>query len=395
MQLAEPDAAIRTRMVVIATIVQNVTTGLLFGSFGTMLYALEGRFHADRGQSSLTLSLAVVSLSLVAAWLGTRIGRQQLRPLMMLGSLLSAIGFASLTQIDSTWQLWAVYLLLLGPGAGLAGVLATNTLASEWSPERLRGRALGWVNAPLLVTLAPLAAASILHRFGLDALFLCLAACHLVMLPLLTMVREPQRAEVTAIGHGGTGGQRRLGGGLLVGLVFVIGIISGGGLLKLSHLIPLATAQGHSFEQANMLLAISGATGIAGSLVFGWLADRIGPGISLTLNALLQAVMWFILLVPVHYGLLVLDAVVVGICGGGLQAVVATLLVRLYGEQAFGRVFGVLSLLTLPFLFGLPWLAGVLYVHSGGYLLPIALQIAGFVLAGIGALFIARQEGRA
>lgn len=384
-------AATGARMIVIAAIVQNVTTGLLFGSFGTMLYALEDRFGADRGQSSLTLSLAVVSLSLVAAWLGSRIGRQALRPLMLVGSALSAMGFAVLTQVTATWQLWAVYLLLLGPGAGLAGVLATNALASAWAPDCLRGRALGWVNAPLLVTLAPLAAAFVLQRFGLDALFACLAVCHLAMLPLIALIREPQWAQGQAGAHGGPGRSAR-GGWLLLGLVFVIGVISGGGLLKMSHLIPLVTAQGHSFERANMLLAISGGAGIAGSLVFGWLCDRIGPGVSLALNAILQAGMWFILLVPVHYALLVVDAVVVGICGGGLQTVVATLLVRIYGEEAFGRIFGLLSLLTLPFLFGLPWLAGVLYVHSGGYLLPIALQIAGFVLAGVGAVLIARRE---
>ncbi len=384
-------AATGTRMIVIAAIVQNVTTGLLFGSFGTMLYALEDRFGADRGQSSLTLSLAVVSLSLVAAWLGTRIGRQALRPLMLAGSMLSAAGFAALTQVSTTWQLWAVYLLLLGPGAGLAGVLATNALASAWAPDGLRGRALGWVNAPLLVTIAPLAAVFVLQRFGLDTLFACLAVCHLAMLPLIALIREPQWTQ----GQAANDDRRGKSAGsvwLLLGLVFVIGVISGGGLLKMSHLIPLVTAQGHSFEQANMLLAVSGGAGIAGSLVFGWLCDRIGPGVSLAINAILQACMWFILLVPVHYALLVFDAVVVGICGGGLQTVVATLLVRIYGEAAFGRIFGLLSLLTLPFLFGLPWVAGVLYVQSGGYLLPIALQIAGFVLAGVGAVLIARHE---
>ena len=79
---------------------------------------------------------------------------------MIAGSLLSIAGFGALTLAGRVWQLWAVYLFLLGPGAGLCGVLATNSLAAAWTPEARRGRALGWVNAPIMVTVAPLAAAA-------------------------------------------------------------------------------------------------------------------------------------------------------------------------------------------------------------------------------------------
>ncbi len=383
-----------TRIVMIAGLAQNVATGLLFGSFGTILFAIEDRFQADRGQSTLTMSLAVVTISLVAAWLGTRIGRQPLKPLMMAGSVLSALGFLLLIFATSLWQLWAIYLLLLGPGAGLAGVLAANALVSGWCPPETRGRALGWVNAPILVTATPLICEVMLKHGGLDGVFAMLAVTHVAMLPLLLMVQEaaPETSEnATGAGPRATS---LLGWGF-AGLVFVIGTISGGGLLKVSHLIPLVTGQGHSFGQANLLMSISGLTGIVGSLLFGALSDRMGGARALALNAVLQALSWVILLSPVSYGLLVIDAIVVGLCGGGLQATIGALLGRLYGQQNFARAYGLMSLLTLPFLFGLPWIAGMLYVRTGGYHLPISLQIGAFLLAALGAAFFARPEMRA
>lgn len=396
--MASHTQAARARwMITVAVLAQNVTTGVLFGSFGTMLFALEEKFGADRGESALTLSLAVVSLSLTAAWMGSRLAQHSLRPLMLVGGLLSATGFALLTLATEKWQLWSIYLLLLGPGAGLAGVLASNTLTTQWSGDALRGRALGWVNAPFMVTIMPLATAAIIQRFGLQALFLFLAAIHIAMLPVLWTIRENrnQTPDDHAARHFTPAATAAAISIPLLALVIIVdGIVTGGGLMKQSHLIPLVTAQGYSFDQANLLLAITGATGILGSLALGWLTDRIGACNALAVNALIQAVVWTILLYRVPYSLLVVDAVIVGMCGGGLQAIKSAMVSLLFGKENFAKVFGILSLFTLPFLFGVPWLTGVLFVKSGGYGLPVLLQVVGFGLAALGAFRLSRHERR-
>lgn len=389
MPVADCDQSLARRMAIIAAISQNLTTGVLFGSFGTMLFALEDRFHADRAQSSITISLAVVTLSLTAAWLGTKISRVPLRSFMICGAGISALGFGLLTVATSYYQLWAVYLLLLGPGAGLSGVLASNSLAASWTrPDKL-GSVLGWVNAPILVTLMPLLSEWVLSKAGLVALMATLAILQACAIPLLFLVREHPSTQILDRPRQS---RLRLPLGLFVMVVIIVGVISGGGLLKLSHMLPLVTQQGYSFSQANSLLSISGLTGILGSLLLGLLSDRVGPSKALAANALLQAASWLILLVPSAFGLLIVDAIIVGICGGGLQAIVGALIAKLFGEASFGRVYGLLSLATLPFLFGLPWLAGYLYVRTGTYHVPISLQIAAFVLAGIGALLLRDRD---
>ena len=101
------------------------------------------------------------------------------------------------------------------------------------------------------------------------------------------------------------------------------------------------------------------------------------------LNALVQAAMWSVFLAPVGFPVLVLDAIVVGACGAGAQAAFGVILATLYGTKVFSRAFGLMSLFTLPFLFGLTPIASLLYEASGSYHLPMGLMICGFVVAAI------------
>jgi len=56
-----------------------------------------------------------------------------------------------------------------------------------------------------------------------------------------------------------------------------------------------------------------------------------------------------------------------GICGGGLYVAVACLTTRLFHASVFGTVYGILiSLTALGGALG-PFLASVLYDHSGSY----------------------------
>lgn len=113
------------------------------------------------------------------------------------------------------------------------------------------------------------------------------------------------------------------------------------------------------------------------------LADRIGPARALIVNALVQAAAWLILLSPVGFWLLMVDAVAVGACAAGFGAALGVLITRLFGAANFGRVYGAISFLVLPFLFGVSPLAGVLYQQTGSYSLPVGIQIGGFLLAAL------------
>lgn len=365
--------------VALAALAQNVATGFTFGSFGSMVLAIERDYHASRAQSSLAISLAVVSLSLCGMAAGRVIHRVALRGLMIAGALLGAAGFAVCALARGPGELLAAYALLIGPGAALLGVLPSMTLATRWAPADRRGLAMGLVNLPLLVMIVPLVLGPWLARHGPRSAYAGLAIGLLVLVPVLLAVRGGGSAAPVAL----TRRPRVATDPRFWALTLAIGILTGAGTMKLAHFVPLLTGQGRSFAEANLLLALSGGAGLAGSLLFGRLTDRIGALPALALNAAVQALVWTIFLAPVTLPVLVFDAVVVGACGGGVQAAFGTAVANTYGAGAFGRTFGLFQLSTLPFLFGMTPLVSMLYEHSGSYVLPMECAVGSLVLAAL------------
>lgn len=368
--------------VALAALFQNLATGLTFGSFGTMVLAVEHAYGASRAQSSLALSLAVVSLSLFGMAAGRVINRLDLRRLMLAGAALLAAGFAAAALAQGPFGLLAAYALLIGPGTALLGVLPTMTLATRHVPGSLRGRALGVVNLPVLVMLVPLLIGPWLPELGPRRVYAGLSAGLVLLAPLLLLVRSGVDPAADDRAVAGTA-PRILGSGRFWVLAMAVGLLTGAGTMKLAHFVPLLIGQGRSFAEANMLLALSGGTGILGSLLFGALTDRLGPLVTLALNAAIQALVWAVFLAPVSLPVLVFDAVVVGAAGGGVQAAFGAAVVAMFGARAFGRAYGLFQFATLPFLFGMTPVASLLYQRSGTYTLPMAVTIACLALAAL------------
>ena len=388
-------------MVAIAFITQNTATGLAFGSFGTLILSMEKEFSVSRQDSSLAISLLLLAISVGAPIVGAIIERVPIRLLMIVGILLGAAGFAMLSIVPSIEYVWLIYGLMIGPGAVLFGVLVSNTLVVRWAEED-RGKALGIVNMPVFVMIVPLIAGVVLENYGLRNLFLALAIAQIAILPLVLMVRDrpPGQDRSHERDHDpdlpSVKNQTSIVDMLRRPSIWVvsiaIGIIVGGGTMKVAHFVPLLIEQGRSFDEANFLFAISGGAGIIGSLGFGWLADRIGGARTLITNALIQAAVWGILLAPVGFALLFVDSVLVGACGAGIMGPLGVFLASLFGQDNFGRAFGITALLNTPILVGMTPLAGYLYDIGGSYFLPVVLAIGGFILSAImlAALVIVR-----
>lgn len=393
--LAETQLHARWNQVAIAALAQNVATGLAFGSFGTLVLAIERTYGASRTQSSLAMSLAIVALSITGMLIGRVIDRVNLRNLLVLGALVSATGFAAAAWAPDPHTLLLAYLLLIGPGTAMLGVLPSMTLATRCVPERQRGRALGIVNMPLLVMIVPLAIAPLLESYGPRTVFNLLALIDLALIPVLLGVQggaaNHTPARIGASPPPATAATTILRQPAFWVLAVAMGLVTGAGTMKLAHFVPLLVGQGHTFTQANMLLALSGGAGLIGSLLFGYLADRIGGPRALALNAAVQAVVWTIFLAPVSLGVLTLDAIVVGACGGGVQGAFGVTVASRFGQQAFGRAFSLFQIATLPFLFGMTPLASLLFERSGGYHLPMGLTVGALAFASILLFAVSRR----
>lgn len=398
--MPEPSTAVRSNwlQIGIATLTQNFATGLAFGSFGTLVLAIEQEYAASRAQSSLAISLLVITLSITASLLGRILETVSIRKVAVAGAILAACGFGLASVVRQAWQLLAVYTLILGPATAMLGVLPSMTHATRWSSEHQRGLALGIVNMPVMVMIVPLAIAPVLLHDGIRYVLRLLAVADLCLVPfLLLMMRDANVEERDALEPGDVSvdGRHILRSPVFWILIAGQGILAGAGTMKLAHFIPLLTEQGRSFDEANFLLAVSGGAGLLGSFAFGALADRIGGAKALILNAVCQAGMWTIFLAPVSFPILLADAVVVGACGGGIQAAFGVILATVFGQKHFSRALGMASLFTLPFLFGLTPAASLLYEATGSYHLPMALMMGGFLVAAVLFAFASSTERHA
>jgi len=392
-------------MVAIAAVTQNVAVGLTFGSFGTLVLAIEERFATSRTLSALGISLVLLVYSLSAPLLGPLIARTSIRRVLTTGALLSAAGYCLLPWAGSIGQFLAIFTLFISPGFLMLGVIPSNILASNWFIHR-QGRALGFVTMPVFVMLVPMISAWGLHHYGLSAVLFGIGLAHLMVLPLMPFVVDrPEQIGQRPLGYEAQGSAHAipeaqaalpwktlLARPLLWLVAVAIGIAVGGGVLKAAHMVPLVIGQGWSLEEASFLFALSGGTGIIGAMGFGWLADKFGPGHALAANCIVQALVWFIFLQPAPYWLLVVDAVIVGACGGGLAAAQGVLLMRLFGARNFARAMGLVTMFTVPFTFGAAPLASALFDATGSYWTPVAIQIAGFALAA--AIFLLMERRR-
>jgi MFS family permease len=378
--------------VALAALGQNLASGLAFGSFGTIVLAIERDYGATRASSALAISATIVTLSITAMVLGQTIHRIAIRTIMILGALVSAAAFLAASRVHTIVPLIATYALLLGPGTAMLGIVPTNTLAARWAPPHHRGLAMGLVNMPAMVMAVPLLVVPILQRWGIRTVYETMGCVDLAAIAVLLFVRNAPNAQAGPAPETRGEAPTRRAAFWLVGIAQ--GLIVSAGTVKLAHFIPLLIDQGHSFAEANMLLALSGGAGLAGAFLFGALADRIGGVRAMICNALVQAVVWSVFLAPVTLPVLVFDAIVVGACAGGIQGVFGVAIARLFGTGNVGRVLGYTSLMTLPFLFGMPPLAGVMFEMTGTYRLPMGAMIVLLIAAGAILMPVVRQEAQ-
>jgi len=384
----------RWGMLVIAFLAQNLGPGILFGSFGALILASEAHLGTSRAVASLGIGLALLANGLVSPVVAPLIARTSLRTTMLIGAGVSAAGYLVLAVTDTPAAMLAANLLLIGPGIALCGVMPSNALASNWFEEG-RGRALGIVNMPVAVMIVPLACVALLATFGLRTTYLCLAAVYLPLMAALCLTVDAPERKTDAPG---TTADRTLATStLLVDPAFWLitltsALIVGGAISKSAHLAPLMIERGMTVDRAALLLSISGGTGIIGSPLLGWLAEKVGGSVALAVSAFAQGAAWLILLYAQGMGLLIVDAVVVGACAGGYMVSTAVLIGAIYGRENFARVYGVLTVLTLPFVFGAAPLAGYLRDLTGSYAAPFLMHAAAFAMAGFAALVIARRE---
>lgn len=384
-------------MVLLSFLAQNCAMGLAFGSFGPLLASTEQHFGVSRAVAASGMSALMLALGLLSPAVGGALQRVQIRTVLMSGAAISAGGYFGLA-FSSSFPLALCMFVLVGAGVCLLGVIAPLTLITRWFTSA-RARALSIVNLPILLFVTPFAIAEVLPVHGRTTVLLTIAAIFASLVPLMALVierpeqvgQQPWGADHAASADVAAAPASRLSP---KDIVFApsfwivslgVGVIAGTGSAYVVHIIAFGVAQQMSLQQAAMMLSIYSGSGILGSLVFGWLADRYGPVVALSITAFFQAALWLGLVLLSGSGLLTIAALM-GICVVPINTLHGASIGALFGPANVSRVMGFSYLVKLPFLFTFAPLAGLLFDRSGSYTQAF-LMMSGLLL-GAWVLFL-------
>jgi MFS family permease len=374
------------RMGVIAGVSHNMVVGAIFGSFGVMLASVEQRMGVSAQMSALGIPAVIIASSLISPVVGSLAARFSLRLLMLAGALATLAAFLLLAFTNSFTVYILCYLALFGPAMALGGSVGPTTLITRWF-NRHRGLALGLAHLSIVVAILPVLCNWVYEHHGAQATYLMLAGLVAVILvPFALMIRDfpPDsdnaglEAKLAAPGTDGGGltaaqivARPQFWAIALCNAAIITGAMSLGAIL-----IPMAVSWGNTRGDAALLASIMSFAGMAGSVFFGWVADRIGGARGLALVAINCAVLWSLLLFNPAYPALAVIIGLIGMHGAGAIPNVSRAIGDAYGRDGFSRAFGLSTLVSLPFAIAMVVGSSAVFTKTGSY----APAITGMVI---------------
>jgi MFS family permease len=264
--------------------------------------------HEEFGWSRATIS-AAVSINLVlfglfspfAAALMDRLGMRR----VVVGALIMVSAGSGLTVfMTASWQLLLCWGVLVGVGTGSMAMTFVATVTSRWFVKQ-RGLVSGILTAAgatgQLIFLPLVAALATAHGWRTPALVVSGAAIAVVPLVLLALRDHPADVGTTAYGAGAddaaqpvvaaTGSSvaravrtlreaaRTSTFWLLAGGFAICGMSTNG--LVGTHFVAAAHDHGMPHTTAASLLAVVGIFDVGGTILSGWLTDRMDPRVLL------------------------------------------------------------------------------------------------------------------
>jgi MFS family permease len=398
---AAPDGApnhpLAIRMGLIAGLSHNIIIGLIMGHFSVMLASAEARLGIGGEQAALGMPLVLLGSSVSAPLVGVLLGKYSLRWIMVLGAVLTAIGFALLGLTASFPLYLLAYGLFLGPAMSLTGSISPATLVTRWF-TRNRGLALGVVHLPIVIAVLPVALNWFVGASGAVNSYLTLALITAVVLVPLTLliVDHPPGGEAPAPE---AADKRTADGSFTVAqllskpkfwAICIAATASMASSVTLGTLmLPMGTSWGFTRGEAALIQSVMAAVGIPGSILFGWLVDKLGGARTLALIAFNCAVFWALLLLQPPYLPTMLIMGLVGMHGAGAIPGLSRAIAELFGQASFSRGYGLNNVITLPFVgAAIVGSAGV-YGATGSYAPALLAMAAFFAVASVLALYAA------
>ncbi len=336
--------------------------------------------------------------SLISGGLADRFGP---RIVLSLSSILVAAGYCLMPLVHSPWQLFLFYGIVLGIGMGAMFVPLVSMTARWFSARRnlMTGLVSSGAGAGMLVV--PSSTALLIDRYGWRTSFLIMG----IVVPVIIFVaaqfmrRDPESNGTVPYGASGkpiaersTAREHELNEALRTPQYWVVfTMVFWFSVFAMSynvHIVPDAINAGMPPTLAARILALTGALLLAGRIVLGTIADRIGNKPIFIFCFILSAGgLLFIAFMQAHWAFFVL-AVMIGFSQGGVGSSQSPLIASLFGLKSHGLIFGSIGFgSTLGAAVG-PLVTGYIFDRTGSYHWALLMCAAASLISLTFALFI-------
>ena len=368
-------------------------------SFGMILKPLTDEFGADRATIAAAVSISVILrgfMQPVAGYCADRFGPKRV---LMAGLSLLVLALVMTSLATELWQVYLFYGFVSGLGFAATSQVAASPIVANWFVKR-RATALSFGTAGVAIGQLVLVPTTmfVLLRSSWQVSFQALAGIILlIILPLGWILIKAQPAEIGREPDGQLAAPTatpraaeartplrtaaanpafwQLGFGF-----FVCGFTMS---FPATHLIPFATDMGMPEMDAANALGLMGGFSLAGSLVLGYLSDRIGRKNALSLTYFLRGIAFFALMASSPNLTFYLAALMVGISWTATVPLTSAITADLWGRPSLGTIFGFIFI-TMEIGSGLgAFVDGLVYDFQGSYQLALILNAALGLLAAV------------
>jgi MFS family permease len=366
-------------IVVVAVFIAMVVIWAAYYAFGVFFKPLLQEFGWTRAMTSGAFSLSSIMMGVMGIVSGGMNDRFGPRLVMSFCGLLLGVGYLLMTQLNTLWQLYLFYGVILGIGMG-GGFVPLMTTVARWFDKR-RGLMTGIVAAGVGIgaMLGPPLANWLIAIYGWRRAYLLTGLVVMVLIILTAQLLKRDQSQVSlataALDRQSPSDSAPAGYmlkeairthqfWLFFGLLFCFGFCL---FSVMVHITPHVIELGFSPTRAANVLAAAGGISIIGKLLAGRAVDIIGSRKIFIAAFVLMALsfLWLVLAknIWMFYGFTLFFGLAYG---GGISAE-SPLVAALFGMRTHGLILGMMSLaFSLGGAVG-PWLTGYIFDVAASY----------------------------
>ena len=378
-------------IVVLSSVSMAFISATVWYGFTTYFDPLINEFGWSYTAISVAASLRGLETGLLDIAIGFLVDRFGGRRIILVGSVLTSIGFLMLSQVNSLVIFYVSFLIMVIGVAGISPVVFLS-LVSRWFRRRLglavglavAGGGVGGLALPGIVYL--------LDLMGFRTVFIVFSIASLII-GVITAYLVRNRPEDMGLGPDGEAFEadtatlpdkhppsthistlakdHTIRAAISKPTFWVIAYISAvmtfSVIMVSTHIMPYLEHIGYSRYIASIAAMMVPLVSTAGRLGIGWLSDYISRKVMLGLMALGQGIALFIFLYAQVPFILFLSVILFSICYGGIVVLRVGALRDCYGSAQIGSLIGLCMGLGHISSVGGPVLAGWLFDTTSNY----------------------------